>query len=376
LREKLWEPIEAKLGGAKIVLVSPDGALSRLPLAALPGKEAGHYLIEDYAIAIVPTAQVIPELVQDEGRKPLPKNLLIMGNIDYDAEGVAIPDAPANPIVLASRAPTDFATFRPLPATEAEVAAIARLCPQESASGSVTRLEKAQASKAAFLAEAGKHRYLHLATHGFFIEENLPVLPGFGAREQGRFGEMLHGPRGAEMHPALRCGLALAGANRATRAGAGDPLSGNRDDSGILTAEEIGTQNLEGVQLVVLSACESGLGKQVSGEGLLGLQRAFQSAGARNVVASLWPVDDQATSALMTLFYTKLWKENKPPLEALREAQLYIYHHPDEIGKPAADRGLGLSEPGKLPDGGAVKPGGKTASPEFWAGFVLAGVGK
>lgn len=90
------------------------------------------------------------------------------------------------------------------------------------------------------------------------------------------------------------------------------------------------------------------------------------------MVASLWPVDDQATSALMTVFYTKLWKEGKSPLVALHEAQLYIYRHPDEIGK-LASRGLGAQ--GKLPDGGAVRSGGKTASPEKWAAFVLAGVG-
>ena len=128
-------------------------------------------------------------------------------------------------------------------------------------------------------------------------------------------------------------------------------------------------QNLDGVQLVVLSACESGLGKQACGEGLLGLQRSFQSAGARNVIASLWAVDDQATCALMAVFYTKLWKENKPPLEALREAQLFVYRHPDKIGELAANRGLDLTRLAK------VRPGSGTAPPGEWAGFVLAGVG-
>jgi CHAT domain-containing protein len=78
----------------------------------------------------------------------------------------------------------------------------------------------------------------------------------------------------------------------------------------------------------------------------------------------------------MAVFYTKLWKENKPPLEALREAQLYVYRHPDEIGKLAVDRGLGVSRPVELPPGGAaVKPGSQTAPVRQWAGFVLAGVG-
>ena len=179
---------------------------------------------------------------------------------------------------------------------------------------------------------------------------------------------MLHGPEAGATYPALLSGLALAGANRTAEQEPSPPAPLPRRGEawtaeardGILTAEEIGTQNLDGVQLVVLSACESGLGKQASGEGLLGLQRSFQSAGARNVVASLWPVDDQATCALMTVFYTKLWKENKPPLEALREAQLYVYRHPDEIGKLAASRGLGLTEPGNCP---TAVPSSRAARP-------------
>ena len=96
--------------------------------------------------------------------------------------------------------------------------------------------------------------------------------------------------RGCGHEPGLLSGLALAGANQAGR---GRPASDA--DNGILTAEEIGAQNLDGVQLVMLSACETGLGKAAGGEGLLGLQRSFQSAGARAVVASLWKVPDEET---------------------------------------------------------------------------------
>ncbi|MGO9113625.1 MAG: CHAT domain-containing protein, partial [Thermoguttaceae bacterium] len=165
-----------------------------------------------------------------------------------------------------------------------------------------------------------------------------------------------------------------AGANRAGKTEI-DPLSDKRDDNGILTAEEIGTQNLDGVQLVVLSACETGLGKSAGGEGVLGLQRSFQAAGARNVVASLWPVDDKATAALMTVFYTKLWKEHKSPIDALREAQLYIYHHPNEISKLADSRTLNANKTRPIPTDSAAEPS-KTASPELWAGFVLSGGAK
>jgi CHAT domain-containing protein len=374
LREKLWEPIAAKLGGAKTVLVSPDGALSCLPLAALPGKEAGRYLIEDYALAIVPTAQMIPELVQEGSGKPPPKNLLLMGNIDYDAAGAAVPNAPSSPIMLASSRAAS-ATFGPLAATGAEVVRIAKLCPQDSTTGGVTTLQNSQASKAAFLAEAGKHRYLHLATHGFFIEEKLPVVPGFGTREPGRFGDLLQGPVTAEMHPALRCGLALAGANRAAKQSDVDPMSDKRDDNGILTAEEIGAQNLDGVQLVVLSACETGLGKSAAGEGVLGLQRSFQAAGARAVVASLWRVDDQATQTLMVEFYKNLWEKKLGKLEALRQAQLTMLHSYDRTAGQL--RGPVFSKTEPLAAGSAPKEpatgGQQPLSPAYWAAFVLSG---
>ena len=105
-------------------------------------------------------------------------------------------------------------------------------------------------------------------------------------------------------------GVALSGAN--TRVAAGQ-------DDGILTAVEVTGLDLERTELVVLSACETGLGHTAGGEGVLGLQCAFQIAGAKNVVASLWKVDDQATAALMRLFYHKLWADKKSPTVALRE---------------------------------------------------------
>jgi CHAT domain-containing protein len=126
------------------------------------------------------------------------------------------------------------------------------------------------------------------------------------------------------------------------------------------------------LELAVLSACETGLGDVAGGEGVLGLQRAFHIAGARNVVASLWKVEDRATAVLMKHFYTNLWQKNLPPIEALRQAQLYVYRHPGETADAAA-RGLGTAKP--LPEGGAVKPGSKTAPTRQWAAFVLSGAG-
>jgi CHAT domain-containing protein len=162
-------------------------------------------------------------------------------------------------------------------------------------------------------------------------------------------------------HPGLLSGLALAGAN--------DPTE---EDDGILTAEEVSTLNLTNVDLVVLSACETGLGNSAGGEGLLGLQRAFQAAGARSVVASLWSVPDQATRLLMVRFYENLWKRKMTKLEALRETQLWMLQHGAEqpdIRREMAARGL-KEFTGDTP---ATATKDSRLPPYFWAAFVLSG---
>jgi CHAT domain-containing protein len=155
---------------------------------------------------------------------------------------------------------------------------------------------------------------------------------------------------------------------------ANTPVAADQDD-GILTAVELSGLDLGHTDLVVLSACETGLGQTAGGEGVLGLQRAFQIAGAKNVVASLWKVDDQATAALMRLFYHKLWAEKKTPTVALREAQLWILNHPDEIPMLAASRGMKFAKVVPLPDSGKRAQSPKRSSPYLWAAFVISGTG-
>src|SRR5262249_14374820 len=127
------------------------------------------------------------------------------------------------------------------------------------------------------------------------------------------------------------------------------------------------------------SACETGLGELTGGEGVQGLQRAFHLAGCPNAIASLWKVNDAATAALMAKFYHELWVNNRPPIEAIREAQLTIYYHPELIPDLAGERGAP-----KLKEAVAAKgshpvvsaPGSKHADTKLWAAFVLSGVGK
>ena len=356
LRDRIWAPLEAKLGNATIVLISPDGALGRLPLGALPGKKPGSYLVEEWTIAVVPVPQLIPDLVREGGRKP-PKNLLLVGNVDYEAEqGKGAAETAAKPVKHFGRARAEGLTgFDALAATRGEIATIEKLYRKNFGNEGVTTFEEAAARKEAFVSAARQHRYVHAATHGFFASESQPSALG-SLRAGNRLGEMLlRSSEVSGMHPGLLSGLALAGANRAGQIQA----SGNTAaDDGILTAEEIGTLNLDGVQLVVLSACETGLGKAAGGEGLLGLQRAFQSAGAHTVVASLWKVPDQETRSLMERFYENHWQQNQSVLEALRESQLWMLNGRPERGYVRADTPAG--KPTKL-------------SPYYWAAFVLSG---
>src|SRR5262249_30786019 len=150
---------------------------------------------------------------------------------------------------------------------------------------------------------------------------------------------------------------------------------------GILTAEEVQSLDLRGTELVVLSACETGLGRGYYGQGVLGLQRAFHVAGARAVVASLWKVDDAATSVLMERVYTNLWVKKMPRLEALRAAQLAVLNDPGLVRARRTElvqRGI-EEKPEKLPGGGQVTlpdPREGRSHPALWAAFVLSGDGR
>ena len=167
-------------------------------------------------------------------------------------------------------------------------------------------------------------------------------------------------------NPLVLSGLVLAGTNRQGKEEA-------TNDRGLLTAETIAGLNLDGLDLAMLSACETGLGEVADGEGVFGLQRAFHLAGCKNVVASLWKVDDEAPAALMGLFYHHLWQEGLPPLEALRRAQLTLYYHPERMPQLARERGPAFDRVARRP---ASPQAAGRAPARLWAGFVLSGAGR
>jgi tetratricopeptide (TPR) repeat protein len=395
LSRLVWEPLTPHLEGALTVLVSPDGLLTGFPFAALPGKRPGSYLIEDLAIGYVGSGRRLVEAAaaaESDASKPrADAGLLAIGGIDYRADpgGAAPTESHTTPSVLV--ADSQRAGFRPLAGTGPEVRHIGELFeaafPQQHALVMTGSEPRAGAVKQKL---GGHWRYLHLATHGFFESPaRIAALRaglksesfGFGRPGAARSDESAS----LALAPLLHSGLALVGAGHKPddQVFAKDGSLPDRED-GILTAEEVQSSDLRGTELVVLSACETGLGQGYYGQGVMGLQRAFQSAGARAVVASLWKVDDAATSMLMEQFYTNLWVKKMPKLEALRQAQLSVLNNPGLVtarrAEPAGAKPPGKRElddkPIKLPKGELAAPSSSTSArsdPALWAAFVLSG---
>ncbi len=391
LARLVWKPLHGHLAEVKTVLVAADGALTRFPLGALPGKKPGTYLIEEKAIGYISSGRALARLLSEQaastssGRQP--SGLLAAGAIDYAGEpGKAAPAQGETPlsIPLAKR---DLATqaFQPLPGTAAEVDQIRKTFLQADPHGVVEVLTGAAATEGAIKGRIAQHpwRFVHLATHGFY-ESPRRLVAMLRASRYGDGASIASlnamGPSDPEeqalgLLPFLRSGLALAGAERVLDEKNDDALSSDpsRED-GLLTAEEVASLDLRGTDLVVLSACETGLGDVASGEGVLGLERAFQAAGAKSVVASLWKVNDAATSVLMEEFYRNILEKKLSKLEALRQAQITVLRNPQLVRQREEElkRGPG-PKPVALPDGGKVTEATARSSPAWWAAFVLSG---
>lgn len=351
LRRLLWDRLAGSIEGARTVLVSPDGALGRLPFGALPGSKPGRYLIEEHAVAVVPVVRLLPELLANAEPAGAP-SLLLVGAVNFNA-AAGLPET-----VAANRsAPRGgLRDWGPLEGTRAEVGAIRESFGRRYGRGRVTELREAAPTESAVRAQAPRHRYLHFATHGFFAPPQLRSALAAASRASIPSAAELFAAQNVDgFNPGLLSGLVLAGANQ--------PAAPNKDD-GILTALEVTELDLSGVDLATLSACETGLGEDAGGEGLLGLQRAFQVAGARTVVASLWQVPDRATQALMTRFYDNLWGKKMGKLQALREAQLWMLRH--------GARSLGRRR-GSLARLDEERPAQGPLPPYYWAAFVLSG---
>jgi CHAT domain-containing protein len=178
-------------------------------------------------------------------------------------------------------------------------------------------------------------------------------------------------------NPDMLSGLVFAGANH-------EPVA--EDDDGILYSAQVATLPMSHVDLVVLSACETGLGALIDartgkpvltashvtmGDGLIGVQRAFQVAGAKTVIASFWKVDDMGTERLMTRFYDNLWRNRMSKLDALREAQIWMMR--DAAATVGLKRGVVTVVPKPVKEHEKDDHSPATSHPRYWAPFVLSG---
>ncbi|MFZ1008368.1 MAG: CHAT domain-containing protein, partial [Candidatus Sulfotelmatobacter sp.] len=203
-----------------------------------------------------------------------------------------------------------------------------------------------------------KYEYLHISTHGFFAPPELKSAEAVADANGTHPDPFAERQSISGYQPGLLSGLVLAGANQRYEDGKED---------GILTALEVAEMDLSHVRLATLSACETGLGQTAGAEGLLGLQRAFQTAGAKTVVASLWKVPDKATQLLMSRFYDNLWNKRMSKIESLRDAQRWLLH--EGSNEKDLSRGLELSADSSADVG---QPSGQVP-PRFWAAFELSG---
>lgn len=322
-RRLVWDKLVPHLAGVQTVFVSPDRAFGTIPFEILK-EDDGRYLVESRAFVYLTD----PTLIVRSGsmsRRPH-DSLVVMGGVDYGA----IPDGNMpSPATLPVPTEED-ATVRgfrrkdwlPLQHTAAEVRSVSDRHAAAFPDGRFALLIDGHGTEEVLKSALTQMTAAHLATHGYFNDEGLPSLEtaateaidaqrGDRPRALEAFTDVTHRLQGYS--PGLLSGIVCAGANAA--------LPSDHED-GYFTAEEVGWLDLSRLDLVVLSACDTGLGRALSGEGLIGLRRAFLEAGAHTVICSLWSVPDQETAELMDLFYANLWERKLGKHESLRAAQL------------------------------------------------------
>ena len=377
LYELVWQPLEKVLNPApsavhrppsavKTVYFSPSGLLHRINLAAIPTSEQEN-LADRFRFVELGSTRSLAEGTKagqlatspsftNVGRVSNPADVktgsgeaLLWGGIQYDMDSTAIGAANANLKTDLARTRGDLGfeqtdstsrlasqsagggrggSWEYLPWTEKEINAIA---PILTAAGVKPTIQKGFAATEEAFKTIGSNgsgvkkpspRILHIATHGYFFPD---TKTADGGRKAADGSEPVFK---MSDHPMIRSGLLLAGSNQAWKTG--KPLRPDVED-GVLTAYEISQMDLSNTELVVLSACETGLGDIQGNEGVYGLQRAFKIAGAKYLIMSLWQVPDFQTQELMTVFYQK-WLTAKMPLpEAFRAAQQAMrekYEHP------------------------------------------------
>jgi CHAT domain-containing protein len=353
LRRAVWSPVSPYLRNARRVFIVPDGPLHLVNFAALPTGQSS-YLLETGPRLHYLSAERDLVLVGEHEKKGV--GLLAVGAPAFqDASQFAAlrpqkkETEQAAPVFAAGtstfrglRSTCDnfqAMRFEGLSASAREASDVAALWqrPRRMLRGvgsDAVQLTGTAATESAFKRQAGGKRVLHLATHGFFLGGKCASAMG----NESSSGQLPVSSPGE--NPLLLSGLALAGANYRQAAGPDE-------EDGILTAEEIAALDLSGVEWAVLSACDTGVGEVKAGEGVLGLRRAFEVAGARTLVMSLWPVEDQVARDWMRQLYRTRLVLGLTTIDAVHRANLNMLR--DRRAK------------------------GQSTHPFYWAGFVAAG---
>lgn len=290
----IMQPVRERLGALRHLLISPDGELNLVPFAALVDEE-NNYLVDRFTITYLTSGRDLLRLQVPRESRSQP---VIVATPTFGEPALVTTNRDSRPRVDDSQA-----FFGPLPGAATEVRALKELL------SNATFLTGEQATEAALRRVSGP-RLLHVATHGFFLRDEEDVA-GDDSNATSTSGTRLGKWARWVENPLLRSGLALAGANQGS----------SGEDDGVLTALEAAGLDLWGTQLVVLSACDTGLGEVKRGDGVYGLRRALVLAGAESQLISLWPVSDRSTGDLMIDYY-KLLMHGEARGEALRHAQL------------------------------------------------------
>ncbi|MBC7695180.1 MAG: CHAT domain-containing protein [Burkholderiales bacterium] len=309
---RFWKSIAAQLTGINTVYISTDGIYNQINLYTLKDPVTHKYLLDQFNISILPNLNYMFNELKSNSL--LTAELYGFPDYDYDFEKKA---SEAKSLTALALNRYGAAKLIPLPGTKTEVDNIAGYLGEVKWKVNVYEKEKASEEQ---LKKVVSPKVLHIATHGFFLKDimdkNDKSIMGFESTK-------------LKMNPLLRSGIMLAGAS----AVASDTIYTAVEQDGIFTAYEASLLNLSNTDLVVLSACETGLGVDLNNQGVYGLQRAFYIAGAKNLIMSLWQVDDDATMILMSEFY-KEWSldpSQQSITKAFKKAQREVqkkYPHP------------------------------------------------
>lgn len=367
----VWEPLAKYLEGVQNVYFAPSGELYNIGIEYLPHWNGEGRMSEKWNMYRLSSTRQLA-VVKDKNAL---KQASVYGGVKYDTkEDLLVADSRKyrsqersfnyEPFVIADslglRAGASY-----LPATKVEAEEIDKTLEQKKITTKL--LIDTLATEGAFKDLSGKKtNLLHIATHGFYWTET-------EAKYKDNLNFLMlndNQPKYVEDKALTRSGLLLAGANHALK---GKKLPEGVDD-GILTAKEISQLDLRGLDLVVLSACETGLG-EIKGDGVFGLQRGFKKAGANSLLMSLWKVDDNATQLLMTQFYKNL-TSGMSKFESLRQAQKYVRDYEVEVEVKSDNRpsfSAHAKEQAKLNANKekAFKKVKKYENPKYWAAFIL-----